>query len=53
MTPDQRIELLEAENTGLLVRVSCQERVIADLRRELELACRRIVELERGEGDGA
>ena len=45
--------LLTSENGSLRARVESQRQVIEDLRRELELACRRIVELERGEGDGA
>ena len=42
------------ENEALRARVESQKLVIADLRQELENACRRIVELERGRGgDGA
>lgn len=47
------LDMLWADNERLRARVESQQRVIEDLRRELELACRRIVELERGEGDGA
>ena len=42
------------ESELLRARVESQRQVIEDLRREIELACRRIVELERGaEDDGA
>jgi hypothetical protein len=45
--------LLGSENDALRNRVESQVLVIADLRHEVELACRRIVELERGEDDGS
>lgn len=46
------LDMLWEDNERLRARVESQRQVIDDLRMELENACRRIVELERG-GDGA